>query len=90
MPENGNTLPNRVDRIEQLMEVLLTRHLEFEDEHKKLLTAQVLLADAQRKTEESLRKTEESLRSFTEHTGERLSALIAVVDGIVRGKPPAA
>ena len=79
MPSNGSDMPTRVDRIEQLMEVLLTRHLDFEEEHKKLLTAQVLLADAQR-------KTEEALRSFTTHTDERLNALIALVDDIVLGR----
>lgn len=77
MTENGSNLPTRVDRIEQLMEVLLTRHLDFEEEHKKLLTAQVLLADAQRKTEESL-----------VHLSSRVDALVNVVDDIVRGRTP--
>ncbi len=34
-----------MDRLEHLMELLITDHLTFSDEHKKLLTAQVVLTD---------------------------------------------
>lgn len=83
MSQNGGDLSRRGERIEQLMEVLLTRHLEFEDEHKKLLAAQVLLADAQCKTEGTMNTLSESLI----HLSSRVDALVDVVDGMVR-RPP--
>ncbi len=34
-----------MDRLEKLMDLLITDHSAFSDEHRKLLTAQVLLTD---------------------------------------------
>jgi hypothetical protein len=87
MPEthgNGGGETSRLDRMERLMELLIDDHVQFREEHKGLLTAQVLLTDEMRKLAESQRLTDEHLR----HTDERLNALIAVVDDIVRKRPP--
>lgn len=70
--ENGHG-KSRLDRLEGLMELLIDDHLKFGDEHKRLLTAQVLLADAQKQTEQELKEL-----------AERMNALIAVVDDLVR------
>ncbi len=43
-PRNGYD-PTRLDRIEGLVEVLVNQPIEFAEEHKKLLTAQVVLTD---------------------------------------------
>lgn len=64
---------SRLDRLEGLMELLIDDHLKFDDEHKRLLTAQVLLTDAQKQTEQELKEL-----------AERMNALIAVVDDLVR------
>jgi hypothetical protein len=79
MPQqsNGSDLPSRVQRLEELIEVLTNRHIDFEEEHKQLLTAQVLLTDEMRKLAESQR-----------HTDQRLNALIGVVDDLVRRQNP--
>jgi peptidoglycan hydrolase CwlO-like protein len=42
---NGNS-QSRLDRLEGLMELLITDHLRFSDEHRQLLTSQVLLVDS--------------------------------------------
>lgn len=87
--ENGSS---RLDRIERMLEmvaadhvrfqgqheVFAKRHEAFEEEHKRLLAAQVLLTDEMAK-----------LAAAQKNTEERLNALIAVVDGIIR-RPPAA
>jgi hypothetical protein len=73
--QNGYTNP-RMDRLEKLMDLLITDHLTFSDEHKKLLTAQVVLTDRVRELVEAQR-----------HTDERLNALIAVVDDLIRNRP---
>jgi hypothetical protein len=65
-----------MDRLEKLMDLLITDHLTFSDEHKKLLTAQVVLTDKVDK-----------LVDAQKHTDERLNALITVVDGLVRNRP---
>ena len=80
------------------MELLIDDHLKFSDEHKKLLTAQVLLTDTQQRTQEQLQKLEEAqqrtqeqlreLKEALQRTDERLDALIAVIDGFIRRNPP--
>ena len=67
---------NRLGRIEGIIEALATSHADFEQEHRRLLTAQVLLTDEVRKLAEAQR-----------HTDERLNALIAVVDDLIRREP---
>ncbi len=49
--ENGST---RLERIEKALDLLTADHVQFREEHKQLLTAQVLLAGAQQKTEKNL------------------------------------
>lgn len=61
------------------MELLIADHLKFSDEHHRLLTAQVLLTDAQERTEKKIQELAEAQK----HTDERMKALIAVVDGLI-------
>jgi len=77
------------------MALLIDDHAQFREEHKLLLTSQVLLTDEvrklaeyQRHTHEELRRAEERLNALIAHTDERLNALIAVVDDVVRKRPP--
>jgi hypothetical protein len=90
--ENGS---NRLDRIERALELLLDDHVLFREEHKHLLTAQVLLTDslaklveAQKATEQRLTERLADLAEAGKHTDERLNALINVVDDLVRKRPP--
>jgi hypothetical protein len=80
--QNGHGNP-RMDRLEKLMDLLITDHLTFSDEHRKLLTAQVVLTDRVDKLAVSVQE----LRDAQKHTDERLNALITVVDGLVRNRP---
>src|SRR5262249_53400275 len=77
---------------------LVDEHLKFQQEHKQLLTAQVVLTDrVDRLTDgvdkltvrvdrlaENVEKMRVEFAAAQKHTDERLSSLIAVVDGIVR------
>ncbi len=42
--QNGHGM-SRLDRMEGLMQLLIDDHLKFSDEHKSLLTSQILLTD---------------------------------------------
>jgi hypothetical protein len=97
MPENPSNGPgqSRLDRLEGLMELLINDHVQFEQEHKQLLAAQVVLTDRVDKLAADAREGREEMRTiFRElaesqrHTDERLNALIAVVDDLVRKRPP--
>lgn len=88
MNENG---ANRLDRIERALELLIDDHIQFREEHKSLLTAQVLLTDSMRELAEAQRRTEEQLRrtdAQLAETDQRLNALIEIVDGFIRKPPP--
>ena len=65
---------SRLDRIERAMELLLTDHEQFREEHKLLLRSQVLL---QGEMEVGFKE----LRQSIEHLGSRIDLL---VDGIDR------
>jgi hypothetical protein len=81
---------SRLDRLEGLMELLIDDHLKFNDEHKRLLTAQVLLAEAQQRAEKRMEQLDRKMAELAESqkdTGERLNALIAVLDDLVRRNP---
>ena len=88
--EHNGSGKSRLDRLEGLMELLIDDHLKFTDEHKRLLTAQVLLTEAQQHTERSIQELAQRIQELAEsqkHTGERLNALINVVDDLVRNRP---
>ena len=102
---------SRLDRVEGLMELLIDDHLKFSDEHKSLLTSQVLLTDQVGKlagtmetfagTMATFREELEKLAGITrqvadsqkelykaqKHTDERMNALIAGVDDLIRNRP---
>jgi hypothetical protein len=80
---NGNQ-KNRLDRVEQLLEVLVNEHIQFHEEHRQLLKAQVILYDATQK----LAQAQAELAAAQKHTDENLAALINVVDSVVRRLPP--
>jgi len=87
---NGNG-QSRLDRLEGLMELLIDDHVQFQQEHRQLLAAQVVLTERVDKFALKVDKLADSLGELREsqrHTGERMNALIAVVDDTVRKRPP--
>ena len=86
MPEvhQNGSFDSRLNRLEGLMAMLIEDHLKFSEEHKQLLTAQVVLTDRVDKLTIAVREVVEAQK----HTDERLNALITVVDGIIRNRPP--
>ncbi|HWZ31887.1 MAG TPA: hypothetical protein VNX18_11160 [Bryobacteraceae bacterium] len=94
MPETNGSGESRLDRLERLMDLLITDHLTFTDEHKQLLTAQVILVGnmqemqaaqkklqaAQEKLQAAQEKTDEQMKA----TDERLNVLIQMMDGFIR------
>jgi hypothetical protein len=73
--QNGHGM-SRLDRMEGLMQLLIDDHLKFTDDHKLLLTAQVL-------QDERIDK----LVAAQNDTQERLNALILTVDDLIRRLP---
>jgi len=71
---NGQHGSDRLDRIEKMMEALAGAQIGLEEEHKKLLTAQILLVESQRHTDEKLAEL-----------SQNMNALIQTVDDIIRG-----
>jgi len=97
---NGDN-KSRLDRIEELIHVLVNEHIDFHEEHRHLLKAQVLLydsvqkltetfAETQRKTEEKLTQLaalHQDLAAAQRNADERMAALIITVDDLVRHPP---
>jgi hypothetical protein len=91
---NGDN-KSRLDRVEQLLEVLVNEHIQFHEEHRHLLKAQVILYDTTQKLAEALAQSQTAtnaklaeLAAAQKHTDENLAALINVVDNLVRRPPP--
>jgi hypothetical protein len=92
---------SRLDRIEAALELMIGDHEDFRQEHKQLLKAQVLLVDAQAKSEEKLAalaaeqaKTEakmkqlaEELRELSHRTDERIAAMTSALGELMRRWP---
>jgi hypothetical protein len=85
--ENGR----RLTRLEEFVEVLTNEHIQFAEEHKRLLTAQVVLTDrldklaqAQVRTDEQLRQTDQRLRQTKEEMDERIGVLIRMMDDWIK------
>lgn len=72
-----------MDRLERLMELLIDDRVKFQEEHKLLLTAQVVLTDRV----DRLTKDVTELTTAQRYTDERLNALITIVDGSIRNRP---
>ena len=83
MPDDNGDNP-RLDRIEKIMEVLANVQRDMQTDLQVVLRAQVVMGDQLNKLTERVDKLAEHGR----HTDERLNALIAVVDSLVR-RPPA-
>ncbi len=71
-----------MDRVEQMMELLITDHVKFSDEHKQLLTAQVVLTDRM----DRLSTTRQELAESQQHTDERMGVLVHMMDEFLRGR----
>ena len=91
---NGHRSP-RLDQLEKLMDLLITDHLAFSDEHKQLLTSQVILTDRLdklaitvkelgTKTDERLNALKQEIAELQKDSDERLNSLIRIVDQLVR------
>jgi len=85
--ENGSG-ESRLDRVEGLMALLIEDHVRFSDEHKQLLTSQILLTDRVDQLARTLDTAIQELSAAQKHTDERLNALISVIDDLVRRRPP--
>jgi hypothetical protein len=82
---------SRLDRLEGLRELLVEDHIRFQEEHKQLLTAQIVLTDRVDKLAQGVLKLQESQRELQEsqkHTDERFNSLISIVDDLIRRSPP--
>ena len=95
---------SRLDRIEEIIErqerANEAAHERFEAEDKRLLSAQILMNDAMKKTNIAIEKMAEGMVSLEltmeastakfnalmEETTGKLNALIDTVDGIIRNK----
>ena len=75
-PGNGQ---GRLDRLEGLMALLIDDHVQFQQEHKQLLTAQVVLTDRL----DRLAQTVKDVAEAQKNTNEKLNALIEI-----RKRPP--
>jgi hypothetical protein len=98
--QNGHGM-SRLDRMEGLMQLLIDDHLKSTDEHNRLLKSQIVLTDRVDKlaqttdkaieqfarSQKDLAEAQKQLAEAQKHTDQRMDALIAVVDGIIR-KPP--
>jgi hypothetical protein len=82
MNGNGENTDNgrRLTRLEEFVEVLANEHIQFAEEHKRLLTAQVVLTDRMDKLTDRMDK----LAQAQTHTEERMSVLVQMMDDWIK------
>jgi hypothetical protein len=90
---NGYNNP-RMDRLENLMDLLIGDHVKFADEHNKLLTSQVLLTGSMQDLQGLMKGQEGSIKELREAqkatdeqmkaTDARLSILMGMMDNFIR------
>ena len=99
-PERNNEA--RLDRLEMLVLHLGDSHEKLLDSQKHLLYGQgvlheevLKLAVAQKLTEQRMQRTEQHIQDLAKevaeaqkHTDGRINALITIVDGLIRNRPP--
>jgi Na+/phosphate symporter len=82
---SGNNGDNpRLDRIEKILEVITNVQQDMQQEHQMLLRAQIVLGEVVTKLGEKVDKLADAHKVLSEETDERLSALIKIVDDLVR------
>ena len=84
---NNENSASRLDRIEGLVEVLVNEHLKFEEEHRHLLKAQVVLTDRVDKLAVTLDAYAKRADDRASATDDRLNALIQMMDEWIRSRP---
>ena len=75
---NGSNNPDRLDRVEGIIEALADRHHLIEDEFARLLRAQVVMGDALTKVVEAQAKLAEAQARMADaqaHADRRMDAL---------------
>ena len=77
--QNGDKNP-RMDRIERTLEMLVADHIAFRNEHKQLLTSQILLTDQMDKLTGTMQELAESQKA----TDGRMTVLIGMMDTFIR------
>ena len=81
---NGST---RLNRIEQALELLISDHVQFREEHKQLLSAQVLLTGQVQKVADQIAQTAGQVQKIADQVAQaagQLTALTTRVDRIAQ------
>ena len=76
-----------MDRVERMMELLITDHVKFSDEHKQLLTAQVVLTDRMDRltiTMQELAEAQKRTDQQMKESDERMGILTRMMDEFIR------
>jgi hypothetical protein len=84
--DNGHG-KTRLDRIEGVIEALANRQVLIEDEFARLLKAQVVMVDAMTTMSDTMTAVERRIDERQRQSDDRLNALIAVVDDLIRRGP---
>ena len=85
---NGANSPDRMDRVERIVEVLANTQLDLQQDVKILLRAQVVMGDQMKEGFAKLTARMDELAAAQKRTDENMSALILTVDEIIRGRKP--
>ena len=70
------------------MALLIDDRIQFQQEHKQLLTAQVVLTDRLDRLAQTVKDLAAAQAESRKITDEKLNALIDIVDGLIRKPPP--
>ena len=90
MPEDNGNRDTRLDRIERALELILSDHVQFREEQKALLQAQILQQDQIEKTWAAINATTkqiELLRAKDEALDARVDKLVSAIGKFIPMSP---
>lgn len=84
MSESDNGGNSRLDRIEAMLEIIVTIQRDMQQEHQMLLRAQVVQGDELRQLAKRTDERFQSLVAAQKRTDDAMTALIGTVGAVVR------
>ena len=82
------TLERVAERLERLAALQERDHEEFKQDHKQLMTWQVLMQEKMDRMTATQQAEQKRLNALSEKTDQRIAELVSAISELIRSRPP--